>query len=225
MQDTETRIHRALSDPSRVRVLEALRAAPAPLDASQLAQEVGLHPNTVRSHLRVLAEAGLVVARPEERHRRGRPRLVYDATAEAPQVGESAGYRLLAEILASHLAGSGRDSAEQAEAAGRSWGRYLVDRNPPHASSSAEQDIAAVIGLLDEFGFDPSLEPDTDGHTLLMQHCPFGEVADSYRKIVCSVHLGLMQGALSELGAHVEADRLTPFVRPGVCAAHLEEVA
>ena len=225
MQDAESRIHRALSDPSRVRVLESLRGAGEPLDASQLAARVGLHANTVRSHLRVLGEAGLVSASPEERHRRGRPRLVYAAAAEPPEVVESAGYRLLAEILASHLAGSGQDSTEQAERAGEAWGRYLVDRRPPHASSSAEQDIESVIRLLDEFGFDPSLEPDEDGHTLLMQHCPFGEVADSYRKIVCSVHLGLMQGALAELGAHVEADRLTPFVRPGVCAAHLEEVA
>lgn len=225
MQDAESRIHRALSDSSRVRVLEALRAAPEALDASQIAAEVGLHPNTVRSHLRVLADARLVSASTEERNRRGRPRLVYEATAEPPEVGESAGYRLLAEILASHLAGAGQGSTEQAERAGEAWGRYLVDRKAPNTSSSAEEDIQAVVRLLEEFGFEPSLEAGDDGHTLLMQHCPFGEVADSYRKIVCSVHLGLMQGALAELGAHVEADRLTPFVRPGVCAAHLEEVA
>ena len=168
---------------------------------------------------------GLVSASAEERNRRGRPRLVYEATAEPPEVGESAGYRLLAEILASHLAGAGQGSTEQAERAGEAWGRYLVDRKAPNTSSSAEEDIQAVVRLLEEFGFEPSLEAGDDGHTLLMQHCPFGEVADSYRKIVCSVHLGLMQGALAELGAHVEADRLTPFVRPGVCAAHLEEVA
>ena len=76
-------------------------------------------------------------------------------------------------------------------------------------------------GLLEEFGFDPRLQADENGHTVLMQHCPFGEVADHYRKIVCSVHLGLMQGALDELGAHVEASELEPFVRPGVCTAHL----
>ena len=55
-----------------------------------------------------------------------------------------------------------------------------------------------------------------------MQHCPFGEVADTYRRIVCSVHLGLIQGALDELGGELEADDLTPFVRPGVCVAHLD---
>ena len=76
-----TELHRALSEPSRVRILEALREAEAPLDARELGTRVGLHWNTVRSHLRVLAEAGLVSARREERTRPGRPRLLYEATA------------------------------------------------------------------------------------------------------------------------------------------------
>jgi predicted ArsR family transcriptional regulator len=236
----ETRVHRALGDPSRVRVLEVLRAAPRALDATELAERVGLHANTVRSHLRILAQAQLVSGRPEERTRPGRPRLVYAATAEGVAHEERAGYRLLAEILASYLAGAGAESSEQAEAAGRAWGRYLVDGKAQRtavpavadrrartgsartvARSEADEDVATVVGLLDEFGFAPEVVTDDRGHTVLMQHCPFGEVADDYRKVVCSVHLGLMQGALAELGAHVEADGLEPFVRPGVCAAHL----
>jgi predicted ArsR family transcriptional regulator len=217
----ETRVHRALGDPSRVRILEILRNADGPLDATELAERVGLHANTVRSHLHILSEAKLVSARPEQRLRPGRPRLVYGPTPEGVSQEERAGYRLLAEILASYLADSARDSSEQAEAAGRAWGRYLVDRRPPVAAGSDEDDIAAMVGLLDEFGFDPELERADEGLTVLMQHCPFGEVADHYRKVVCSVHLGLMRGALAELGAHVEADELEPFVRPGVCAAHL----
>ena len=220
----ETRVHRALGDPSRVRILELLRGPSAPLDATQLAEAVGLHANTVRSHLRVLEEAGLVSARPEERHRPGRPRLVYSATPEGISHEERAGYRLLAEILASHLASTAQDSASQAENAGQAWGRYLVGRRPPFSEGSAEEDAQAVVDILKQFGFDPEIEPDEQGITLLMQHCPFGEVADHYRKVVCSVHLGLMQGALAELGAHLEADRLEPFVQPGVCAAHLERV-
>lgn len=221
----DTRVHRALGDPSRVRILELLRAARRPLDASELAARVGLHANTVRSHLRILAEARLVSARPEERTRPGRPRLVYAATPEGVSHEERAGYRLLAEILASYLAASAKDSSDHAEAAGRAWGRYLVDRRPPFAPGTPDEDVLAIVRLLEEFGFDPTLQPDESGHTVLMQHCPFGEVADHYRKIVCSVHLGLIQGALAELGAHVEADELRPFVRPGVCAAHLEPTA
>jgi predicted ArsR family transcriptional regulator len=220
----EARLHRALGDPSRVRIVELLRAADAPLDAAQIAERVGLHPNTVRSHLRVLAGAGLVSLARENRRRPGRPRIVYGITPDGALGEEPGGYRLLAEILASYLASSGLDSTDKAEAAGEAWGRYLVDRRPPFAAASPDDDIEAIVRLLREAGFDPAVESAERGHTLLMQHCPFGEVAESYRKVVCSVHLGLIQGALVELGAHVEADDLQPFARPGVCAAHLEEV-
>ena len=74
-------LHRALSDRSRVRILDLLQEAEASLDARELGTRVGLHVNTVRSHLRVLAEAGLVSARREERTRPGRPRVLYEATA------------------------------------------------------------------------------------------------------------------------------------------------
>jgi predicted ArsR family transcriptional regulator len=221
---TEASLHRALGDPSRARILEAVRGSELGLDVNELADKVGLHANTVRSHLRVLANAELVEARAEERHTRGRPRLVYVASSN-PDAEPPAGYRLLAEILASELARSGEGSAERAGEAGKAWGRYLVNRRPPFEPSTPEADIDAVVRLLEEFGFDPSVEPEDEGHTVLMQHCPFGEVADHYRRIVCSVHLGLMQGALEELGGGVTADSLEPFVRPGVCTARLQSVA
>lgn len=220
----ETRVHRALGDPSRVRILEALRAAETPLDATELAARVSLHANTVRSHLRILEDAGLVSSRPEERSRPGRPRLRYAATPEGMTREERAGYRLLAEILTSYLSSSGAEADRQAAQAGQAFGRYLAARRRQLAPGEHEDDVQAVVSLLDQFGFSPSLEADERGVTVLMQHCPFGEVADHYRRIVCSVHLGLMQGALQGLGAHLEADELEPFVRPGVCAAHLEQV-
>jgi predicted ArsR family transcriptional regulator len=75
--ELDRRLHRALGDASRARILAVLHEAGAPLDARELAERVGLHSNTVRSHLGVLAEVGLVSAKAEERARPGRPRVVY----------------------------------------------------------------------------------------------------------------------------------------------------
>ena len=213
-------LHRALSDASRVRILGVLREE-APLDARELGTRVGLHVNTVRSHLRILAEACLVSARPEERTRPGRPRVLYEATPEPLAERAFTGYRLLAQILASYLAGSERDPVARAEEAGRAWGAHLVRKPPPFASISKEEAVDEVVHLHEQFGFSPELRRAKSGQEIVLKRCPFQELATTYPAVICSVHLGLMRGALAELGTGVEADRLEPFAEPGACVGHL----
>ena len=214
-------LHRALSDPSRVQILEVVQEAEAPLGARELATRVGLHVNTVRSHLRVLAEAGLVSARREERTRPGRPRVLYEATAEALDAPAPASYRLLAQILASSLAGSERDPSAQAEEAGRLWGAHLVRKPPPFTSTSREETIDEVVRLHEQYGFKPELRRAKSGREIVLRRCPFQAVATTYQAVICPVHLGLVRGALAELGTGVEADWLQPFAEPGACVGHL----
>ena len=219
----DTRLHRALGDTSRARILAVLHEVGAPLDARELAERVGLHANTVRSHLGVLAEVGLVSAKAEERARPGRPRIVYEFVPEAAAPGELGGYRLLAEVLAGCLAGSEPDPAARSEQAGQAWGRYLVKRPAPFTSLSAQEAVSRVVRLLDELGFQPELESDEEGHKVLMKRCPFYDVATAYEQVVCQVHLGLVRGALAELGAPIAADWLKPLVEPDLCIVHLAE--
>ena len=56
---------------------------------------------------------------------------------------------------------------------------------------------------------------------ILLHHCPFREVAESNQRVVCAVHLGMLKGALAEMGAPLQATRLEPFVKPTLCIAHL----
>ena len=221
----DTEFHHALSDPSRLRILEALQEAEAPLDARELGTRVGLHVNTVRSHLRVLAEAGLVSPRREERTRPGRPRVLYEATAAPLDTRALASHRLLAQILASHLASSERDPSARAEEAGRAWGAHLVRRPPPFASISKEETIDEVVHLHEQFGFSPELRrAPKSGQEIVLKRCPFQELATTYPAVICSIHLGLIRGALAQLGTGVEADALEPFAEPGACIAHVAGV-
>ena len=89
--------HRALAGESRVRVLEALRVGGSAA-VPELAELVGLAPNTVRLHLDQLVDAGLVTRERAEPTGRGRPRQIYSAAADA-DVSEGA-YRELARLLA-----------------------------------------------------------------------------------------------------------------------------
>ncbi len=214
-------LHRALSDPSRVRILELLRQAEAPLDARELGTRVGLHVNSVRSHLRVLAEAGLVAQRREEPTGPGRPRVLYQATAEPLDAPALDNYRLLAQILASSLAGTERNPSARAEEAGRAWGAHLIRKPPPFTSISKQETIDEVIRLHEQAGFRPELRQAKSGQEIVLKHCPFQQVATTYQSVICPIHLGLIRGALAELGTGIEADSLEPFAEPGSCVGHL----
>lgn len=66
--DALSRFGHALSDPTRTRILLALREAPArPAD---LAETVGVTRQIISNHLACLRGCGLVVAHPEGRHTR-----------------------------------------------------------------------------------------------------------------------------------------------------------
>jgi predicted ArsR family transcriptional regulator len=224
----EVRVHRALSSQVRTRLLEHLRREPD-LDAAALADRLELHVNTVRTHLAVLEEAGLVRTTVERRDRPGRPKVLYRATevASGPvPLADDRGYRFLAGILASYLDATSKDTEAAAERAGAAWGRFVVDRPPPFTELAAEDGIERLVGMLRQFGFDPALEEDgPDGTRVLLRRCPFLDVAREHQEVVCSVHLGLMRGALDELGVEVEAADLLPWASPEGCISHLRVAA
>jgi predicted ArsR family transcriptional regulator len=213
------RRHRALSDPSRARILAEL-ADHGPLDARELAERVGLHVNTVRVHVNALAEAGLVESETMPSQGRGRPRVAYSATSAAGDVGARR-YQLLAEMLTALVARFGSEAAAQLEEIGEAWGRYLVEGPPPYAGLSDREAVERLIALLAEIGFQPQLEEAGRGRRILMKPCPFLELARAHQEVICPIHLGMMRGALDELGAKTRATKLEPFVRPDLCVARL----
>src|SRR4029453_7491863 len=100
-------------------VAGGLRPGEGGLDASELARRVGLHPNTVRWHLGILADAGLVSSAPAVRATRGRPRILYSLEPEPAEQGTDE-HRLLASVLTGAVAASD-DGAARAEEAGEAW--------------------------------------------------------------------------------------------------------
>ncbi|MFF8945651.1 helix-turn-helix transcriptional regulator [Streptomyces sp. NPDC014864] len=211
--------------PRRREVLDVLRAAPAPLGVAETAERIGVHPNTVRFHLDALVADGLVQRRVEEPSGRGRPRTVY-APRPGMDRGGTRGYRLLAQMLLSRLAAEGPGARESATEAGRAWGRFLVDPLPPFEQPTPEGSAARLVALLDDLGFAPVAEQDDDGgppRRIRLRHCPFLELAEEYGQLVCPLHLGLMQGALTGLRAPLTASGLEPFAAPDSCLAHLAE--
>ena len=188
-----------------------------------IAEDLGVHPNTVRFHLDSLLGDGRVEQVEPGRKGPGRPPLMFQAVRQMDR-GGTRHYRLLAEILTEALAAD-RDPRSKAMAAGRAWGRNVELAPEPSAPpTSAEDAIDHLVGVLDELGFAPERRT-SDGRQLVgLRHCPFLELAETRGGVVCPIHLGLMQGALETMAAPVTVDRLDAFVEPDLCLAHLKPV-
>lgn len=198
-------------------VLAVLREAAEPLSIAQIGTTLHVHPNTVRFHLDALVGSGRVDRVPTAPAGPGRPPLLFRARRGMDPTGPRS-YQLLATALVEDMAAR-PDPAVAAVAAGRSWGRRLVGQP---VSGSWKDGVRSLVALLDDIGFAPEW-PASDGHAdrIGLRHCPFLELADTSPGVVCPLHLGLMQGAVSALGAPVTVERLEPLVATDLCMTHL----
>jgi len=140
--------------------------------------------------------------------------------------GEAREYAALASVLAAQVGRISAQPGADAIEAGRMWGRELVrgsqlsqgQLSGAAVSPSAVATRRTVVTLLDELGFAPSA--DARVSVVRLRRCPLLEAAHRNPEVVCSVHLGLVRGALDELGAdpgRTEAIALQPFSEPGAC--------
>jgi predicted ArsR family transcriptional regulator len=203
----------------REQVLATLRAARDPLSINAIAERLGVHANTVRFHLDGLVAAGRVDQLSGDVGGPGRPANVYRARREMDRNGPS-NYRLLARIMTSRLAATERRPAAAARDLGRTWGPSLIGEESPAAATRAAA-LTRLTNLLDDLGFEPERGNTSRAKQVRLRHCPFLDLVDDHADIVCALHLGLMQGALSALDAPVTVDQLDRFVEPDLCVAHV----
>ncbi|WP_324784962.1 helix-turn-helix transcriptional regulator [Streptomyces sp. H51] len=211
-------------------VLQHLRGRPRPVTAAALAEECGLHVNTVREHLDALVDSGLAVRERGAAAGRGRPAWRY--LSRPPQQSAVREYAGLAAVLAGQIARSSADPEAEARAAGEEWGRALVaGQEPPGNTAQAR---GRIIALLDEIGFAPETEGEGgsagggggetesagDGRGELrvrLPHCPFIEIAREHPGVICGVHAGLVRAGYAALGGAPDEVSLRPFAEPGAC--------
>lgn len=215
-------VHAALAAPMRRRLLAHLEGARSPLDAHHLAEEVGLHPSTVRFHLETLRSAGLVQrsdpSGPGRSETVGRPRTAYSVTG-GPRARP--GYEELARRLAAGLGDTPATRSVLAERVGAAWGEELASSVSAEDPASASAVIAHTTRVLDDLGFGPSrVKDDGDGVRIALHGCPFREVAREHPE-VCSLHRGLLTASLGARNGPLTAE-LLPFVEPDLCMVHLD---
>jgi predicted ArsR family transcriptional regulator len=195
---------RALGDPTRHRIFEYVAAAGRDVDVAELTAHTGLHHNAVRQHLAKLVAAGLVDEALEERRAGpGRRRLVYRAaagTAAPDGAGTAGAYERLASWLTEAVA-----TGDTPPVVGRRAGELT-------ARPLAARDVTPVERLrlaMEAHGFVPSLRRRAGSTEIVLGRCPYASAVLTDAETVCSLHLGLAEGAAAVIDG-VQVDGLVP---------------
>ncbi len=234
----------------RERVLQMVRAHDSAIDAVELASHMKLHVTTVRFHLDALCDEGAVERTRMNRDGVGRPRTGYRS------VDERLDYRILAEVLAMELGETVETRTRRARRAGQHWASRIADSrgetvagqdgpDTGEASDSLNRAAALATGVFNRMGFDPELAAESEPMSSLsgdreqvigrervirLHACPVRDLARAHPEVGCGVHLGLLEGLLSQAAAadgppdaHEQglSARLDPFVEPELCLARL----
>jgi predicted ArsR family transcriptional regulator len=193
---------KALGDNTRYAIYLELARSPRPLATSEIAETLGLHPNTVRPHLERMRDVGLLAVETDARGAVGRPQHRYSLAPDAPSLGlEPATFPLLAGMLV-QLAGAAGLGTEEAIEVGRDQGEADAA-----TAGGRKACIDALVARLDALGFDPAVATDDDGQARVsFTHCPFRSLAEANPDLVCGLHRGLVEGFVETCGGgRVEA--------------------
>jgi predicted ArsR family transcriptional regulator/TusA-related sulfurtransferase len=139
-------VARALSVPTRAGIYRRLRTEGTPASAREVAEMFGLHPNVARTHLDLLADAGLVVTGRRKNPSGGRPAKVYVAREQAEDgrsVTVPTGSQLAVGLLV-QLVADLPDAVEKLEGMAEAHGRKLVTATGGRADHR-EFEAAAVV--------------------------------------------------------------------------------
>ncbi|MBI4260954.1 MAG: hypothetical protein HY658_10350, partial [Actinobacteria bacterium] len=173
--------------------------------------------NTLRPHLRRLEEAGLVVREIRKGTSVGRPQTLYSAAEPAVEEGDE--YRLLAEMLVGLV--RGRRGEERAHALAVEWGAYLMAQGgvpKPGVRLPARRNLALLQEGMARAGFEPRFRRTSgDRVEIVLRSCPFRDLTDEHRELVCTLHRGLLEGLLSGLKPPLSMAEFEPFAERSVC--------
>lgn len=218
----------ALEDQVRRRLYQFVTGRREPVGRDEAAGAVGIGRPLAAYHLDKLVELGLLTAsyqRPAGRRGpgAGRPAKVYvrserEFAVTVPPRDYELAARLLAAAVESDTSGAGRDALRKAAwkfgadaGAGAGVGASGTSAGPgPGPGPDSGQH--ALAGVLSAYGYEPWRGEDG---VIRLRNCPFHQLADRHRDVVCGMNLALINGLVAGLPAAGLRPVLDP--QPGCC--------
>jgi len=187
---------------TRQRILELLRDARI-LTVEDLAEKLELTPVTVRHHLDILKDDGLVEI-PQVRRRQapGRPQFTFQLTPAA-QAYFPRNYQVFSNLMLSEV----RDSMPQDQLdrmLGNVAVRMAAEAVIPGPQARPEERLQAAVQFLNERGYEAEWLREPDGVYILRTHnCPYHEVSSTHSEL-CSMDVQLVTRLLGAGAARRE---------------------
>ncbi len=204
---TVSAITDAFGDPTRRRIWLFVRDADdaSGVTTSEVATEVGIHPNVARHHLEKLTAGGYLEVRAARAGSggAGRPSKRYSAITAAIEEFPVRSDDLVLSLLGRALTRLDRVEAEAlAEEVGAEYGRAMAaglnGETLDHGHRSLRTAIRAVADALTAHGFAAHADSRNNQLRIINDHCPFGDVATEH-PVICAVDRGMVRGMLAEL--------------------------
>jgi predicted ArsR family transcriptional regulator len=200
-----------LDDPVRRRLYDVVRERTEPVGRDEAAAAAGVGRALAVYHLDKLVEAGLLTAtyrRPPGRSGpgAGRPAKLYARSdrefgVTVPPREYELAARLLVQAVESDPSGRSRTALLDAAR------RLGVELGRGFAAGQAD-----LTGALAGQGYEPRRG---DDGVIRLRNCPFHQLAEHHRDVVCGMNLGLIEGIVAGLGTGGLRPVLDP--RPGHC--------
>jgi predicted ArsR family transcriptional regulator len=200
----------ALSEPTRRALYEHVAATGDWVSRDQAADAVGLERGTAAHHLDRLAADGLLDVDYQRLSGRrgpgaGRPAKLYRRSRRQFEVSlPPRDYELAGHLLARAADKSRSESVDITSAlddVARAEGRRLAEevraRLPRAHGRPAASRRRVVLDVLEHHGFEP--RADDDG-TVVLQNCPFHQLAQQHRELICGMNHCLLDAAIENVG-------------------------
>ena len=179
-------ILKVLGDNTRYAIYLELARAARPLVTAEIAETLGLHPNTVRPHLDRMREVGLLDVTTGARGEVGRPQHRYSLAADAPAFGlEPPTVPVLARMVLNMA-----ERLQRQRCRCRGGRGEPKERRARPRTSMPRRRLEALVADLDRLGFDPVVAEgdDPDDAVVAFANCPFSAYTETHQDLVCGLH-------------------------------------
>jgi predicted ArsR family transcriptional regulator len=213
-----------LDDPVRRRLYEYVASHDRPVGRDEAAGAARIGRTLAAYHLDKLAERELLTVSYERLGKRrgqggGRPAKLYsraprELTVSVPPRDYLLAGRLLVAAAERDVSGSTREAlAEAARALGAEAGTAARKKGRARSIPARRR---AVVAVLRERGYEPY---EDDEGAIRLRNCPFHELAQQNRGVVCTMNLSLLEGLLAGLDTNDFSPSLE--IEPGRCCVAL----